>query len=218
MLYSDKARDAISTASCCSFSSMSAFLMTAFRCSLMVARLFARRLAASIHEERNKRNPKAERSERMSKKEVGRNTRPSPDALILVNGKSRQDFTQHSAPAISRATPQRLAIGGVSHEDVVSLICCVISQSIAQNPKLQPLPARQARLSLLCGFHKGNCTFKHTVKTRRENRAKWEYPGFLKLLAIGSMTLRLHFLAGGAGRGQKTLSVPGISNSSSSKG
>ena len=38
ILYSDKALDAISTASCCIWSPMSAFLMTAFRCSLMVAR------------------------------------------------------------------------------------------------------------------------------------------------------------------------------------
>jgi hypothetical protein len=38
MLYSESALDAMSTASCCIFSSMSAFLITAFRCSpLMLA-------------------------------------------------------------------------------------------------------------------------------------------------------------------------------------
>ena len=36
MLYSDSAFEAISTASCCIWSPMSAFLMTALRCSLMV--------------------------------------------------------------------------------------------------------------------------------------------------------------------------------------
>lgn len=35
MLYSDSALDAISTASCCIWSPMSAFLIIAFRCSLM---------------------------------------------------------------------------------------------------------------------------------------------------------------------------------------
>ena len=38
ILYSDKALEAMSTASCCIFSSMSAFLITAFRCSLIVNR------------------------------------------------------------------------------------------------------------------------------------------------------------------------------------
>ena len=39
ILYSDRALDAISTASCCIWSLISAFLITAFRCSLMMVKL-----------------------------------------------------------------------------------------------------------------------------------------------------------------------------------
>ena len=45
ILYSDNALEAMSTASCCIFSSMSAFLITAFRCSLMLQLIIGRRKA-----------------------------------------------------------------------------------------------------------------------------------------------------------------------------
>ena len=49
ILYLAKACDAISTASCCISSVMSAFLITAFRCSVMVASFRERELCRLVH-------------------------------------------------------------------------------------------------------------------------------------------------------------------------